>query len=273
MAEQEHSLPYSGKTGNRVGYRRGKKYFERQQTKSYQPPAESLKSANEFGTASKASVLLRNAFKEVLLSSFKTDLHSRLSKRFGEVLRSGPIEKKGTRNVFDGDPEVLRGFEFNKDRSFDGLTLLRLTVNVHDKEVWVQLPSFKREIYTSMPPKAERLWVEVSYAWIDFTNAVHFTSKAPPVVFNGAEDFKGGRFKIAIREEKQWALVVMITICFDYNSSGPLGIIGNKMYQAGRIEKVLYFSDGKLLQYQNNQVKSRKEPEKVAGPDVFWEEL
>lgn len=144
----------------------------------------------------------------------------------------------------------MKGFEFNKDRHFDGLTLVRLDVVIHDDEVWIHLPPFKWDLTISAPPQAERLRLEVSYSWIDFSDASYFTSKAPPIFLNRAESFNGGKLKIVIRQESEWFLVVMTTICFDYNSSGPLSVIGNKRYQAGRIAEVLHFSDGKVVQHQ-----------------------
>lgn len=273
MAEQEHFFTYSGKAGNKVGYRRGKKYFERQKPASYQPPEESLKSANEFGLASKSSALLRNAFSDSLLRQFKTDLHNRLSKRFVEILRSGPIEKKGSRKVFDGELGLLKGFEFNKNQNLDSLIRVKLLTELQDEEVWFKLSPFKWSANISAPPQAERAWIGVSYAWIDFMAASYFTSKAPPIILKVGEDSKGGKLKIPIQQQKEWALVVILTICFDSQSSGALRIVGNRLYQAGQIAEALHFSKGKLVQRENIIAENKQELPESTNPDIFWEEL
>ncbi|MFC5284821.1 hypothetical protein [Pedobacter alpinus] len=108
MAEQEGVLPYSGKLGDTVGYRRGKKHFKRAKPASYQPGEESQKSSAEFRTGSKACAILKQAIKPLILKHFRLELHNRLSAKLREIIRTGPIDKKGKRGVLDGDLKLLK---------------------------------------------------------------------------------------------------------------------------------------------------------------------
>jgi len=273
MAEQQNLFSYSGKLNDMVGYRRGGKYFLRKKANPYVLHQESQKKAKEFGLASKASVLLRKALGHLFLSPFKINLHNRLSKIFGEIIRSGIASENGERQVFDGHLGLLKGFEFSGVRSFDRLVSLMPSCNVMDKEVWIDLGSSDPDFIKDKPAKAERIRLMIGNAWIDFTNANYNTLNASPVLHRIGTPFKGGRLKVSIPQEGEWALVVMVTVCFDRDSSGPLSMIGNKRYQAGKIAGVLHFLDGNLVEreYVIADVEAKKED--ARGNDLIWEEI
>lgn len=273
MAEQQNVFSYSGNLDNKVGYRRGGKYFLRKKAAPYLLNEESYKRAKEFGLASKASVLLRNALSHLFLIPFKTNLHNRLSKVFGEIIRSGVANNSGERSVFDGYIELLRGFEFNKARRFSDLVSLETMFKIVDKEIWVDLYSSAPVFAKNVPVKAERVELTVCNAWIDFTNSISETLNASPILQTVEKPFKGGRLKINIPQEGEWALVVMLTACFHRNSSGDLHIIGNKRFQTGVIAEVLHFLDGELVEREYVAPEVVEEKVVVRGNDLEWEEL
>lgn len=273
MAEQQNIFSYTGNLGDKVGYRRGGKYFLRKKAAPYALSEKSYKSAREFGLASKASVLLRNALDHLFLTPFKTNLHNRISKVFGEIIRSGTPNDAGRRSVFDGYVGLLKGFEFNKDRRFSDLVSLESKYSIIAKEIWIDLFSTAPVFSKNIPDKAERVELRVCTAWIDFANSVSETLNASPVLLPVGKPFKGGRLKIAIPQEGEWVFVVLFRACFDRNSSGELSLIGNKRFQGGVIAEVLHFLDGVVVEREYNAPEVVKEKEVVRGIDLEWEEL
>ncbi len=273
MAEQKNVFSYSGNLDNKIGYKRGGKYFLRKKAAPYLLNENSYKRAKEFGLASKASVLLRDALGYIFLSPFKTNLHNRLSKIFGEIIRSGVANDAGERSVFDGYVGLLRGFEFNKERRFSDLVSLETRFKKIDKEIWVDLYSSAPVFVKNVPVKAERVELTVCNAWIDFKNSISETLNASPILQAIEKPFKGGRLKISIPQEGDWVWVVMLTVCFHRNSSGALDLIGNKRFQAGVIAEVLHFSDGELVEREYVAPEVVEKQEVVRGNDLEWEEL
>ncbi len=73
----------------------------------------SRESGAEFGRASSAGSLLRKAFKPLLVQTSDNRVISRLTKEIIQVIRADHMNGRGERNVSDGNPELLEGFEFN----------------------------------------------------------------------------------------------------------------------------------------------------------------
>ncbi len=270
MAEQEGISSYSGKIGEKVGYRRGSKYFERKKTSSYQPSEESLKSASEFGQASKGSALFRKAFKHLFLRSFIPDLHSRLSKILGKVIRSGPIAKKGKRLIIDGDISLFKGFELNTYRSFEDLSPVSFRMEVQDKSIIARL-SFVKDIINQV--RGDRAKITTGLAWFDFTRQSYSLINSNPIYVTPKTHLNDKSLKIAIPQDGEWTFIMMASICFESNYQSEHFIISeNRRYQAGSIVEALHFREGELILYNPDS------PSPLTGDkqgesefDVYWE--
>jgi hypothetical protein len=68
---------------------------------------------SEFGRAGTAGKILRTALRAVLLNSADGRMVSRLTQQMVKVIQADVTSNRGSRNVIDGEAELLAGFEFN----------------------------------------------------------------------------------------------------------------------------------------------------------------
>ncbi len=271
MAKQEGFSTYSGKLGDKVGFRRGKKFFERKNTDSYQPPAESLKSASEFGNASKASAIFRKAFAHLLIRSFMPNIHMRLTKLFGQVICSGPQQKKGERQVSDGDLTLLKNFKFNSYKGFGDLSDLKLSSNIQDGYVNMTILPFKNSVERYL--SEYRAKICISFAWFDFAKQNYEVINSNPLYLKTDEEFEGRKLKIPIPKQHAFTLIIFATICFenDPDGKGLFVTSGNRRYQAGAILEAMHFIDGVLQTFVPDIVETNAVKEEDPDVDIYWE--
>jgi hypothetical protein len=115
MATQDCILRYSGKLGNRIGYRRGKGYFQRSAPAFVKQTAATKRAARDFGTASTCSRIIRHALREDLQHCHDSSLNNRLNKVFGEIIRADIHHEIGQRIPIAANMDALLGFQFNKE--------------------------------------------------------------------------------------------------------------------------------------------------------------
>jgi hypothetical protein len=271
MAEQEEMMSFSGSLGNTTGYKRGKKYFKRKKTGSYQPPVESLKSAGEFGKASKASALLRKAFKAYFLLPFIPDLHSRLSKVCAEVIRSGPIALKGKRQLFEGDLDLLKKFEFNIHRKFDSLSDLSIDVIINQDLITISVLPFTIDYHDSLINS--RAKIMIGFAWFNFAAQTFKVINSNPIYLPVEETFGGGKVKLTLPKNEDCTLIIMGNICFEniISLNGNYGTIGNRRFKAGKILHAMHFIKGTPHLFEAPTDKKITEIKKDEDIDVYWE--
>jgi len=69
----------------------------------------------EFSRASKASKLLRQALRSVILHASDRYMVGRLLQNMMRVIKEDSTSVRGQRNVIDGEAALLQGFEFNAE--------------------------------------------------------------------------------------------------------------------------------------------------------------
>ena len=125
---------------------------------------------SEFGRAGKAVKLLRNAFRLLLQNSADTRMTSRLQKEMMKVLKADPTSMRGQRNVADGDPSLLLGFEFNLYSPFSS-TFFEPFTSVIERatgKLNVSIPAFDPRKMIAAPVGATHAKIVSGGASIDF---------------------------------------------------------------------------------------------------------
>ena len=99
---------------------------------------------SEFGTAGKASKLLRTAVRNLMQNAKDNRVTSRLTKEMVKVLKADATSTRGLRNVVDGEAEMLKGFEFNFNAQLSATLFAKYesTINRVTGALEVQIPSF-----------------------------------------------------------------------------------------------------------------------------------
>lgn len=110
MAKQNSILPFTGKLGNLIGYRRNGKFYLRGMPEIVRQTVATRRAARRFGMASSRGALIRHAF--------YGELDVRADKTHGNRLTKALIPSAG--NNIKG----LTGFRFNKHTGIDRFFLL-----------------------------------------------------------------------------------------------------------------------------------------------------
>ncbi|WP_075589859.1 hypothetical protein [Labilibacter marinus] len=135
MARQKGVIKLEGRIGDLSFYKSGGDYLARskggvdaERIKKDPAFARTRENGAEFGRAGKASKLLRSVFKAPIAQSADNKVASRLTTAMLKVVQADTTNKRGERNVVEGDLNLLKGFEFNGNTSLDEVLKAAYTV-------------------------------------------------------------------------------------------------------------------------------------------------
>jgi len=120
MAKQDGILPLKG-TIDKISFLKGKgaylakKKSEIDKSKIASDPAfeRTRENNSEFGQACKAGQLLRGSLRALTINASDRYMTGRLVQQLVKAIKADPVNQRGKRNMVDGKPEMLQGFEFN----------------------------------------------------------------------------------------------------------------------------------------------------------------
>lgn len=125
---------------------------------------------SEFGRAGKAGKLLRTALRPLLINSADGRMVSRLTQAMVKVIQADLVSERGSRNVIDGEAELLFGFEFNI-RGKLGTSLFAPFVGAIDRvagEITVDIASFVPANMLAAPSGTTHFKIISGGAEVDF---------------------------------------------------------------------------------------------------------
>ena len=77
--------------------------------------ARTRENNSEFGRAGKGGKLIRTAIRTLLQHAKDSRVVSRLTTQLLAIIKTGPVSKRGERNLDEGELTLLNGFEFNNN--------------------------------------------------------------------------------------------------------------------------------------------------------------
>jgi hypothetical protein len=134
MPEQHSIIPLSGRMGDQVFYhkkdKRGrKKYYVRRAPENVHQSTATKKTATDFGTASKASRLIRHALNAYTHQYKDESLHYRLNTLLSKILRLDTEQAAGQKRLLPEHISLLTGFRFNSDTRVPKMDPIELEEN------------------------------------------------------------------------------------------------------------------------------------------------
>ncbi|HMK27193.1 MAG TPA: hypothetical protein VK483_14270 [Chitinophagaceae bacterium] len=127
---------------------------------------------SEFGRAGKASKVLRNAIRSLLLNAKDAKVTGRLTAEMMKVIKADATSTRGMRNVIDGEVELLEGFDFNINAKL-GTTLYAPYTSTIDRvtgALTVAIPSFIPGESITTPAGTTHFKIVSMGAEVDFEN-------------------------------------------------------------------------------------------------------
>ncbi len=177
MAQQKGILPLQGTIGNITFYKSKDGYLAREKGgieggRIATDPAfqRTRENGAEFGRAGKAGKLLRSSIKSLLQNASDSKTTSRLTKEMLLVIQADTVNPRGQRNVINGQPGKLLGFEFNIAGKLDATLFAPYSTSVDrlTGTLIVNIPSFIPANMLSAPQGATHFRVHSAAAEIDF---------------------------------------------------------------------------------------------------------
>jgi hypothetical protein len=169
MANQNGVITLSGKLDKQVYFRKNGKNFARSAPQHVQLSENSKKTGKEFGRASSAASLVRQAFWYMAGPIADTSFNQRLRSCFVKVIHVAYSKPKGEREVADGDLSLLRGFQFNRHTRTELIFLPEPLVEIDPGiGISITLPRFRLEGNVKAPPGAARLVIQLCCCACDF---------------------------------------------------------------------------------------------------------
>jgi hypothetical protein len=120
MPRQNSIIPLSGRLADLVYYyrkdKRGRKnYYVRRAPEEVHQTVATKKTASDFGTASKASRLIRQVLKPYTSKYKDASLHYRLNTVLADIIRQDTARPAGEKRLLPENMSALTGFRFNSE--------------------------------------------------------------------------------------------------------------------------------------------------------------
>lgn len=134
----------------------------------------------EFGRAGKASVLIREIFRDLTVYAKSNDAHTRLLKVLSRVVNTDPVNARGERTVTNGDLQQLKGFNFNKRAAVrDSLyAKCEVTIDRVTGQTTVAIPAFVPKVMVAAAKGSTHFRIVASAATVNFNTDEYVYQRA-----------------------------------------------------------------------------------------------
>lgn len=174
--------------------------------------ARTREAMGDFKKGTAAGKLLRDALRQVIKTASDKRVATRLTAKMIEVVKSDKTNKRGFKNVLDGETELLKGFEFNAAAilvnsfapEFDA------TIDRASGLAQVKVPAFMTETLVTAPFEATHYRLRLVGMEVDFENKSYLTQ------FRESEPLA-----LAVKEVNAFDLAVNLPA----NSTHPLFLV------------------------------------------------
>ena len=179
MAQQKGIIPLRGTIGNITFFRSKDGYLAREKgslnaERIANDPAfqRTRENGAEFGRAGKAGKVLRTALRMLLQNISDKRMLARLTKEMVKVIKADATNPRGSRNVIDGEAELLKLFEFNSNSKLTTTLFAPFTgsINRVSGELTASIPPFVPVVMIAAPAGATHFKIVSAGTEIDFEN-------------------------------------------------------------------------------------------------------
>ncbi len=179
MARQKGIIKLQGTVGDLSFYKTQDGYLAREKggveaSRIANDPAFARTRENgaEFGRAGKAGRMLRTALRSLLQNTADNRMVGRLTQEMVKVIQADITNPRGLRNVIDGEAELLKDFEFNRNGNLRTIMYAPYTTTIDRVAgtLTVDIPAFIPLNMIAAPNGATHFKIISGGAEIDFEN-------------------------------------------------------------------------------------------------------
>ncbi len=136
--------------------------------------------AAEFGKAGKAGTLIRTAMKDVLRTTRKYRVSSKMQTELMKAVKADGTSAFGQRNVVDGNLKLIEGFNFGSEASIENLLYTEYETDIDRAAgtVKVTIAPFVPNLKLEVPEGATHFQLRAGTAVVDFLNGTSISKSA-----------------------------------------------------------------------------------------------
>lgn len=184
--------------------------------------------ASDFGTASRASGLFRNAFGVLLRKMPGRLLHSVLIREFMKVIKSDREHPRGSRKITDGDLRVLLQFELNKHAEAKVYVPYTIHISREKGEAEIVFADFIPQNHIRSVPGSTHFRFISAAAEIDFeNNTYHLDTCESRMISIGKQTEASVHLKHVLPSGSRHPLFLVLGAEFHYSADGKQDAIRN----------------------------------------------
>jgi hypothetical protein len=232
----------SGILGTVAGLTFNKNGTVSQQTSSKGSNAPRVKEQNaEFGSAARASRILRNALASTFMSGFNSFSASKVSQKMSQAIKLDLTSVRGQRNVLDGELSVLEGYDINDMSSLSSVfgDVIDSTIVRSSGLCTVMIPAFVPSEIVSAPTGTTHFQFVAEAASIDFGQEMVDSAKTVGVFhpYNGIL-IDSETLSVNLMDASTDPIFLAVAVNFYQEINGAKYALDNKQFNTAKILKV-----------------------------------
>ncbi|MFC4212670.1 hypothetical protein ACFOWA_15850 [Pedobacter lithocola] len=268
MATLNGIVRFSGKVGDLIFYRSGKKDVVRRKSGTHQLSENSKKSAKDFGEASRNAAYIRKAFAPMVKDYGYGDLASRLTKRLTSVFKTIPNSTAGSKKLLEGNLKLIEGFEFNADTRLDRLLIRQPKVSwLPDGLIELELPKIEMKHLVKTVIQADAFVMQVMvFNWNVHDGDYEILKVNDLKVAFSQVHFPGAKLHVPVVQQGDRIVLLAIGICYLQDQFRK----EDRRYFACQISHCYHIKDGVEVVFVE-PIKEKVVPIEEAQSGLSWE--
>ena len=249
MGRQEGLIQLSGTVGNVSFFKtkngeymaRKKSGMNGERIKSERSFRRTRENMQEFAHACIASKLMRQALRSAVLFLGDGRASNRLTGTMIKILKADAVSKRGERNVVNGNPQLLEGFQFNRHADLAKTFLQQFTTSIDRAtgNMVVDVPAFIPENMIVLPEGATHFRFRAGGAAIDFAGNSYSITTAESADVPISEVVQGPvQLTVTAPAASVHPLFLLLGIEFQQLTNGIMLPLSNGAHNAIAIAKV-----------------------------------
>ncbi len=187
----------------------------------------------EFVTVAKAGKILRDALNKLTSRVSDKTMGKRLASALFSIAKADRLNKRGRRNLMDGDITQLKGFEFSSTGSVATTYIGGYTPSIDraSGKLSIAFPAFVPEEAVYAPAEATHFQLHAAGLEINFdTGAVVYNLSSTPRIERSITPVTPGTLEASVTPNSTNPLLLFFAIEFWMESNGDFYQLNNKVY-------------------------------------------
>jgi hypothetical protein len=193
-----------------------------------------------FKKATEAGKLLRKALRQLIKNASDKRAANRLSAKMVSVIKADTTNKRGQKNVIDGETELLAGFDFNTAAPLSNAFGVQYEASIDrvSGAAQIKLPAFNKDMVTA-PFEATHFQLRIAGVEVDFEKGAYVVEfKESASLSLNEREFSAFSLAVNLPANSKHPLFLVLGITFFVDDLGELFPLKNGAFNSLSIVQV-----------------------------------